>query len=101
AARGYTLNQEEVARALEEGIGFAERLTPQEVLLDRFGCARALRLSSQADSDPAAAPHDVVLPAGTVLVAAGTQPNTVLGREEPPHGQNAGQHVPAFDDDGR
>src|SRR5215467_3838974 len=72
----YTLNHEEVAKALEEGIGFAERLTPQEVLLDRFGCARALRLSSQAqaDSDPAAAPHDVVLPARTVLVAAGTQP---------------------------
>ena len=40
----YTLNHEEVAKALEEGIGFAERLTPEEVLLDRFGCARALRL---------------------------------------------------------
>ena len=32
----YTLNHEEVAKALEEGIGFSERLTPEEVLLDRF-----------------------------------------------------------------
>src|SRR5262249_10767020 len=97
----YTLNHEEVAKALEEGIGFAERLTPQEVLLDRFGCARALRLSSQADSDPAAAPHDVVLPAGTVLVEARTQPHTLLGREEPQHVQIDGKHFQAFDEDGR
>ncbi|MEA3022478.1 MAG: hypothetical protein QOK01_1330, partial [Alphaproteobacteria bacterium] len=83
----YTLNHEEVAKALEEGIGFSERLTPEEVLLDRFGSARALRLSSQAqaDTDPGAPPLEVVLPARTILVAAGTQPNTVLGREEPQH----------------
>src|SRR5262245_12246126 len=99
----YTLNHEEVAKALEEGIGFAERLTPQEVLLDQFGCARALRLSSQAqaDGDPAAAARDVVLPARTILVAAGTQPNTVLGREEPQHVQIDGKHFRAFDEDGR
>src|SRR5262249_44942969 len=45
----YTLNHEEVAKALEEGIGFAEQLTPQEGLLDRFGCARALKLSAPAE----------------------------------------------------
>src|SRR5436190_7718499 len=98
----YTLNHEEVAKALEEGIGFAERLTPQEVLLDRFGGARALRLSSQAqaDSDPTAAPGDVVLPARTILVAAGTQPNTVLGREEPEHLAIDGKYFQAFDENG-
>src|SRR5947209_10929177 len=98
----YTLNHEEVAKALEEGIGFAERLTPQEVVLDRFGCARALRLSSQAeaDSDPTAAPGDVVLPARTILVAAGTQPNTVLGREEPQHLAIDGKYFQAFDENG-
>src|SRR5262249_24767623 len=99
----YTLNHEEVGKALEEGIAFAERLTPQEVRLDRFGCARALRLSSQAqaDGDPAAVPRDVVWPARTILVAAGTQPNTVLGREEPQHVQIDGKHFQAFDEDGR
>ena len=40
----YTLNHEEVAKALEEGISFAERLSLEEVLLDRFGWAHALRL---------------------------------------------------------
>src|SRR5262249_25357250 len=83
----YTVNHEEVAKALEEGISFAERLTPEEVVLDEYGCARALRMSSnaQADTYPGAPPLDVVLPARTILVAAGTQPNTVLGREDPKH----------------
>jgi NADPH-dependent glutamate synthase beta subunit-like oxidoreductase/NAD(P)H-flavin reductase len=94
----YTLNHEEVAKALEEGIGFAERLTPQEVLLDHFGCARALRLSAPAEGDAA---RDVVLPARSILVAAGTQPNTVLGREEPQHVRIDGKYFQAFDEDGR
>jgi NADPH-dependent glutamate synthase beta subunit-like oxidoreductase/NAD(P)H-flavin reductase len=99
----YTLNHEEVAKALEEGIGFAERLTPQEVLLDRFGCAHALRLSShaQADTNPSTPPRDVVLAARTILVAAGTQPNTVLAREEPQHVQIDGKYFQALDETGR
>ena len=99
----YTLNHEEVAKALEEGIGFSERLTPEEVLLDRFGSARALRLSSQAaaDTDPGAPPLEVVLPARTILVAAGTQPNTVLGREEPQHVAIDGKYFQAFDENGQ
>ena len=99
----YTLNHEEVAKALEEGIGFSERLTPEEVLLDGFGSARALRLSSQAaaDTDPGAPPLEVVLPARTILVAAGTQPNTVLGREEPQHVAIDGKYFQAFDEGGQ
>ena len=96
----YTLNHEEVAKALEEGIGFAERLTPQEVLLDRFGCARALKLSAAAEGD-AGTTREVVLPARSILVAAGTQPNTVLGREEPQHVSIDGKYFQAFDEDGR
>ena len=42
-APSYTLNHEEVAKALEEGISFAERLTPEEALLDAFGWVRALQ----------------------------------------------------------
>jgi NADPH-dependent glutamate synthase beta subunit-like oxidoreductase/NAD(P)H-flavin reductase len=95
----YTLNHEEVAKALEEGIGFAEQLTPQEVLLDRFGCARALRLSALAEAEGDAA-REVVLPARSILVAAGTQPNTVLGREEPQHVRIDGKYFQAFDEDG-
>jgi len=69
STRSYTLNHEE-AKALEEGIGFAERITPEEVLLDQFGCARALRVSSKRrgrhQSGCAAARH--VMPARTILV---------------------------------
>jgi NADPH-dependent glutamate synthase beta subunit-like oxidoreductase/NAD(P)H-flavin reductase len=101
-APSYTLNHEEVAKALEEGIGFAERLVPEEVVLDRFGWAQALQLSSlaEADSNPGAPAQEVVLPARTILVAAGTQPNTVLGREEPQHVAIDGKYFQAVDEQG-
>ena len=70
----YTLNHEEVAKAMEEGVRFAEGLAPVGVEVDRFGHAAALRCA-RADGS------EVVLPARAVLVAAGTQPNTVLARE--------------------
>ena len=54
---------------------FAEGLTPLAVEVDRFGHAAALRCS-RADGT------EVVLPARAILVAAGTQPNTVLARED-------------------
>ena len=88
----YTLNHEEVAKALEEGVRFAEGLTPVAVETDRFGHASALRLA-RADTTEA------VLPARAILVAAGTQPNTVLARED---GRIAldGRYFQAIDEDG-
>ena len=71
----YTLNHEEVAKALEEAVRFAEGLTPREVEVDEFGHAAGL-LMARADGT------EVVLPARAILVAAGTQPNTVLARED-------------------
>ncbi|GEO80680.1 FAD-dependent oxidoreductase [Pararhodospirillum oryzae] len=71
----YRNNHEEVQKAFEEGIGFAERLAPEEVELDRFGHASHLHLR-HANTRKA---H--VVPARTIIVAAGTVPNTVLGRE--------------------
>ena len=41
------------------------------------------------------------MPARSILVAAGTQPNTVLGREEPQHVTIDGKYFQAFDEDGR
>jgi NADPH-dependent glutamate synthase beta subunit-like oxidoreductase/NAD(P)H-flavin reductase len=76
-APSYTLNHEEVAKAMEEGIRFAEEITPQEVLLDNFGQARALRVYTGGKDGK----KEYEIPARMVLVAAGTQPNTVLGRE--------------------
>ncbi|MBF0393283.1 MAG: FAD-dependent oxidoreductase [Alphaproteobacteria bacterium] len=67
-------NHEEITKALEEGIRFAEGLTPLEVVTDRFGHAEALRVR-RADGT------ETMLAARAVLIAAGTQPNTTLARE--------------------
>jgi NADPH-dependent glutamate synthase beta subunit-like oxidoreductase/NAD(P)H-flavin reductase len=96
----YTLNHEEVAKAMEEGIRFAEFLTPVEVDVDVFGQAAALRLTRPpAEADCAS--EEVVLPAHTILVAAGTQPNTVLGREDPENIVLDGRYFRALDEEGK
>ncbi len=95
----YTLNHEEVAKAMEEGIRFAELLTPAAVEVDLFGQAAALRLT-RPPPEPDRGPEEVVLPARTILVAAGTQPNTVLGREDPANIVLDGRHFRALDEDG-
>ena len=69
----YTLNHEEVAKATEEGIRFAELLTPVEVEVDVFGQAAALRLTRQP-AEPEGAPEEVRMPARTILVAGGRNP---------------------------
>jgi NADPH-dependent glutamate synthase beta subunit-like oxidoreductase/NAD(P)H-flavin reductase len=108
-APSYTLNHEEVAKAMEEGIRFAEMLTPVSVEVDLFEQAAALRLSRHAPAEvgghrpaPDQGPgEEVVLPARTILVAAGTQPNTVLAREDPDHVALDGRYFRALDEDGK
>jgi NADPH-dependent glutamate synthase beta subunit-like oxidoreductase/NAD(P)H-flavin reductase len=92
-APSYTLNHEEVAKAMEEGIRFAEGLTPEAVELDRFGHAAAISFTTSDKSL-------VTLPARSILVAAGTQPNTVLGREDPNHVKLDGRFFQAYDEKG-
>jgi NAD(P)H-flavin reductase len=100
----YTLNHEEVAKALEEGVRFAECLAPEEVEVDAFGSAKALRLERQrldeATGTLVSTGEKVVLPARTILVAAGTQPNTVLAREDEHHFTLDGRYFQAIDEDG-
>ena len=94
----YTLNHEEVEKALEEGIRFAEGLTPVAVEVDEFGHASALRVSVRgtgADQSP-----EAILPARSILVAAGTQPNTVLAREDPHNFHLDGKYFQACDENG-
>jgi len=90
----YRLNHEEVIKALEEGIVFAENLNPVEAVPDEHGAVAAMifRREGQAGSAKGSAqPSDasaaesgtVTLPARTVLVAAGTTPNTTYEKEAP------------------
>ena len=85
-APSYTLNHEEVAKALEEGIFFTECVTPHEVEVDASGAAAALHVMRH-DYHPetrrlAVEGKPMRMAAHTILVAAGTQPNTVLARED-------------------
>jgi len=104
-APSYTLNHEEITKAFEEGIRFAECLAPEEVEVDEHGAARALRLSRwevEAGTGAHRATGEVVtLPARTILVAAGTQPNTVLAREDEHNVRVDGRYFQALDEEGR
>jgi NADPH-dependent glutamate synthase beta subunit-like oxidoreductase/NAD(P)H-flavin reductase len=92
-APSYRLNHEEVEKALEEGITIAESLEPTEVEVDGFGHAKSILLKSRAGEVTS-------FPARTILVAAGTSPNTVLNREYPNHATLHGKYFQAVDDDG-
>ncbi|MBL8698748.1 MAG: FAD-dependent oxidoreductase [Alphaproteobacteria bacterium] len=94
-APSYTLNHEEVAKAMGEGVRFAEGLTPVEVVLDRLGHAAGLKVTCRTEAGEEA----VTLPARAVLVAAGTQPNTVLAREDG-RIRLDGRYFEAIDEDG-
>jgi NADPH-dependent glutamate synthase beta subunit-like oxidoreductase/NAD(P)H-flavin reductase len=82
----YRLNHEEVVKALEEGVIFVENLSPTEAVPDAHRAVAALKFK-RADGS------EVVLPARSVCVAAGTSPNIVYERECPGTFQ--------LDDDGR
>jgi len=85
----YTLNHEEVEKALEEGVVFAEGLTPVRVEVDAHGHAEAVLFQD-----------GIRLPARSVLIAAGTQPNTVLAREEGVSLELDGKYFLACDESG-
>jgi NADPH-dependent glutamate synthase beta subunit-like oxidoreductase/NAD(P)H-flavin reductase len=98
----YTLNHEEVDKALQEGIKFADGLNPLRVEVDSFGAARAIGMSVRTrDAEGKwSEAGQVELPAHTILVAAGTQPNTVLAREDSGTFRLDGRYFEACDEDG-
>jgi len=102
-APSYTLNHEEIEKAMEQGIRFAELLSPKAVEVDEFGWASALKLDVQEmgdDGRPRNSGREVTLPARAVLVAAGTQPNTVLSREHADFAALDGKYFQAVDENG-
>ena len=98
----YTLSHEEIEKALEEGIVFAEGLTPLAVEVDDYGAANGMRLLHQSLGEHGKwhEAGEIRLPASTVFVAAGTQPNTVLAREDAAHFSLDGKYFRACDEDG-
>ncbi len=92
-APSYRNNWEEVEKAFQEGIRFAENLSPVAVELDGYGHAAALRCKGPDGAEQ-------LLPARTILVAAGTVPNTVLAREDGSIVLD-GKYFQAVDEEGR
>jgi len=99
----YTLNHEEVEKALEEGIWFAEGLTPVAIETDAGQAAQAVRFRRQAVNAAGewSDQGESRLPARTVFIAAGTQPNTVLAREDRQHFSLDGKYFQACDEAGQ
>jgi NADPH-dependent glutamate synthase beta subunit-like oxidoreductase/NAD(P)H-flavin reductase len=98
----YTLNHEEIEKALEEGISFAEGLNPTRFEVDEFGAVRAIVMSEQHRNDEGvwSSGAETEIAAHTILIAAGTQPNTVLAREDNAHFALDGRYFRACDEDG-
>ena len=101
----YTLNPQEVQHALAEGIRIAECLAPERIEVDAHGAVRAIVLRPQVRhedgtwSPQAGAAED--WPVRTVLIAAGTQPNTGLADEDPIHAVLDGRHFRALNESGQ
>ncbi len=97
----YTLNHEEVEKALEEGIRFTEMLTPKSIEVDEFGHASALTVTMNSpNADGNTVEATLSLPARSILVAAGTQPNTVAAREDSVHFRLDHRYFQAVDETG-
>ena len=99
----YLRNHEEITKALEEGVYYAEGLEPEAGLLDRFGHVEALRCRRQIRDGNGmwvAGEDSVVLPARSVFVAAGATPNTVYEREHPGTFDMEANHFRPFDLEG-
>ena len=87
----YRLNHEEVQKALEEGIRFMPYLSPTENIADDYGHLESVVFDVK-DAEP------VTLPARSLLVAAGTKPNTILVEEEPGRFKMDGKYFQAIDE---
>ena len=98
----YTLNHEEVEKALEEGITFSEGLTPESIELDQWEHAKSIKFSIKELDEEGSWQKvgETELPARAVLVAAGTQPNTVLAREDTKNFKLHGRYFASCDENG-
>ncbi len=94
-APSYRLNHEEVEKAFEEGIFFSELFEPQAIGCDKSGYASSITLKKAGTEN-----DTITIPARTILIAAGTNPNTVLQREDPEHFALDGKYFKAVDASG-
>jgi NADPH-dependent glutamate synthase beta subunit-like oxidoreductase/NAD(P)H-flavin reductase len=92
-APSYRLNHEEVHFALQEGITFCEKVKPSEVLLDEYSRARGIKVENREGGF-------ADIEARTILVAAGTQPNSIFAKENPGMVEMDGKYFQAINEQG-
>jgi NAD(P)H-flavin reductase len=85
----YKLNHEEVELAMEQGIYFAENIVPVRFNIDEY--SHVCEVVSECGQ---------FIKAKSILIAAGTKPNTVLAREDSNHFFTAGTYFKAIDEQG-
>ena len=84
----YTRNHEEITKAFEEGIYYAEALDPKTAKLDRYGHIEAMVFHKQLRAESGkwhASDEELVLPARSVFVATGARPNVAYEFEHKGH----------------
>ena len=86
----YTRNHEEVIKALEEGLYYAEHLEPKRATLDTHGHVSALVCTNTATQ------QEVTLPARAILVATGARPNVAYEFEHKGHFVKERGHYQTF-----
>lgn len=95
-APSYRLNHEEVEKAMEEGLELIENATPIAIEVDRYNHAETLKVSI-ANGDEK---QEMALKARSIFMAAGTNPNTVLQREDSEHFALQGKYFRAINEKG-
>ena len=112
----YTLNHEEIEKAMEEGIYFAQCLDPVAITVDEYSAVKQIsfkrtdvaRATDVADVTYAPDTQgsttntdlNMTLKARSIYVAAGTSPNTVLAREDTNYFKLDGKYFEAIEHDG-
>ncbi|OGI42928.1 MAG: pyridine nucleotide-disulfide oxidoreductase [Candidatus Muproteobacteria bacterium RBG_16_65_31] len=84
----YIRNHEEIVKALEEGIYYAEGLSPKAARLDRHGHVEAMVFQRQARGEDGAwrdTGDELALPARAIFVATGARPNVAYEFEHKGH----------------
>lgn len=99
----YKRNHEEVIKAFEEGIYYAQGLAPKTVRLDQYGHVEALISESRLFNENGewqATDEKHVLPARSILVATGARPNIAYEFEHRGTFHREGPEYQAYDSNG-
>jgi NADPH-dependent glutamate synthase beta subunit-like oxidoreductase/NAD(P)H-flavin reductase len=85
-APAYRQNHEEIIKALEEGIAWAEGMNPLEATPDEYGHLRAVKFETmrqEEDGKWSPSGEEIEVPLRSLLIAAGTSPNIIYEHEHP------------------